>query len=239
MKLYILRWNPSISVPYDKMMYETRQVRQGAVEDFNWSVYDFEELEEGDAFLLCQVSSGEQDGIVALGTFISDPYTSGNWKRKDGTNLFYADMNIDFMLDRRKESVLNAADLEKVVPELDWHGGHSGVLVEEVVAEKLIIYLTSVALPLSTKAPTLTFAFNSLLDGKYHLTTPLARYLNGLCPKFKQAVIQSHNLSYENFKEGETIDTSLIEIGSDRHNDIELSSPSSVEELIKFFVPVA
>ena len=107
----------------------------------NWSIYDFEDLEEGDYWILQQVGS-ENDGIAGFGTFTCKPYTSASWKKKDGTNLFYADLYFDCIIDRRHTEFLSATELEKVIPEIEWHKGHSGVQVEDVnIVEKLILTL--------------------------------------------------------------------------------------------------
>lgn len=39
-----------------------------------------------------------------VGTFTSEPYTEASWKKKDGTNLFYADMEVNLLINRDDRS---------------------------------------------------------------------------------------------------------------------------------------
>lgn len=57
MKGYILRWNPNISSwTYDRHIELMKELEEDSVE-MNWSIYDFEDLEEGDFFILQQVGT--------------------------------------------------------------------------------------------------------------------------------------------------------------------------------------
>lgn len=53
-------------------------LRTDEIDDFDWSIYDHEELEEVDMFILAQVGTGERDGIAAFGLFNSEPYAEKN-----------------------------------------------------------------------------------------------------------------------------------------------------------------
>ena len=155
MKGYILRWNPKISSwTEDRHEDLMEDLEYSDHADMNWSIYDWEKLEEGDFFILQQVGT-DSDGIVMIGTFSSLPYGDRSWKRRDGTNLFYADMYVHFMISRRlnrqktddrkiqvpdenikdisKPLIMDAVSLERKFPDIQWHKGHSGVLTASII----------------------------------------------------------------------------------------------------------
>lgn len=232
------------------------------IDDFDWSIYDHEDLEAGDMFILAQVGTGEHDGIAGFGIFNTEPYADKNWKEEDGTNRFYAQMNVhclisheeitgkrnasqkkkgpkpgDLLLNDESEiEPFSAATLGKLFPNVDWHKGHAGVLIPEDTVEPLILHLMKYTLPL--KLSTARIAFTEA-DNAYPLRSFFAEYINGLCPEFKKRIIESNKLEYVNFKEGESVDTSLIEVSTKKFNAIKLSSESSEEDFVKFFVPIA
>lgn len=235
MKMYILRWNPNFSMKYSAHLDGMKLLKEQEIGS-NWSIYDYEDLEEGDIFIFNQVGCGEEDGIAGFGTFTSEPYASENWKEKDGTNRFYADFNMECMLDRRDGNVFSAAEMEKEFPQIDWHKGHAGVLVPEEIQESLILYLMQKTMWMNK--PTDKISFHPAYGDK-DLSQIFARYINGCCPLFKEKVISTSKLEYVNFSEGEVIDKSLIEIAEDRFRTVELKIDSTLEEYAGYFIPVA
>lgn len=235
MKMYILRWNPNFSMKYEAHIDGMKMLKEQQIGS-NWSIYDHEELEEGDIFIFNQVGCGDEDGIAGFGTFTSEPYASGNWKEKDGTNRFYADFNMECMLDRRGGNVFSAVEMEKEFPQIDWHKGHAGVLVPEEIQESLILYLMQKTMWLNK--PTEKISFYPAFGG-HDLAQVFARYINECCPIFKQKIIQTSTLELVNFKEGEEIDKSLIEIATDHFHGIEIKENSTLDEYAGYFIPVA
>ena len=71
MKLYILRWNPTFSMKYKYFNSMMDYLHDDEIDDFNWSIYDHEDLEVGDMFILAQVGTGALDGIAGFGIFNS------------------------------------------------------------------------------------------------------------------------------------------------------------------------
>lgn len=141
MSVYILRWNPAIS-SYKKDHHKDLIVHLDKGEqplDFNWSIREWENLKEDDFFILQQVGT-DNDGIAMIGKFKGPCYESGSW-RKDGTKLYYADMWIMEAFDCDENNILSAKRYEKLFPEIKWHGGHSGVVVESKVAGDLIVVI--------------------------------------------------------------------------------------------------
>lgn len=243
MKLYILRWNPKFSMKYEYFNSMMDYLKTDPIDDFDWTIYDYEDLEEGDMFILAQVGTGEKDGIAGFGLFNSEAYSAENWKTKDGTNRFYADMSLHCLIshnftEEHKDytPLFSAKELEENFPNVNWHSGHAGVLIPEDTVEPLVLYLMKNTLPLEKPTENISFTES---DVENPLRSFFAKYINGLCPNFKQKIIECGKLQYKNFKEGEVVDKSLIEISTKRFNEVKLTKDSPVEDFAKFFVPVA
>ena len=143
MKCYILRWNPNISSYKQENHREFYNCLMNGLPfpTLNWSIYDWEDVEVGDVFILQQVGT-ENDGIAMIGTFSSGIYEDDSWK-KDGTKIHYADLEPVSIFDRTTDcKILPAFQLEKEFPEIDWHKGHSGELVNQLVGDKLFARIT-------------------------------------------------------------------------------------------------
>jgi len=235
MKMYVLRWNPNFSMKYEAHLDGMKLIKEEEISS-NWSIYDHEDLEEGDIFIFNQVGCGDEDGIAGFGTFTSEPYASGNWKENDNTNRFYAEFNMECMLDRRGGNIFSAAEMEKEFPQIDWHKGHAGVLVPEEIQESLILYLMQKTMWMDK--PTEKISFYQAFGGN-DLAQIFARYINGCCPAFKNQIIKTSKLELVNFREDEEIDKSLIEIAEDHFHAIQLKENSTLEEYAEYFIPVA
>lgn len=240
MKLYILRWNPTFSMKYEYFNSMMEYLQKNPIDDFDCSIYDHEDLESGDMFILAQVGTGSQDGIVAFGLFNSEPYAAKNWKENDETNRFYASMSLHCLISHEKKieeiAPFCAESLEKKFPNVDWHKGHAGVLIPEETVEPLILYLMKYTLPLKESSEKIAFTKKKNANPLRRL---FAHYINELCPNFKQKIIDSNKINLVNYKKGEHIDKSLIEISEKKFNKVELTIDSPEEDFVKFFVPIA
>lgn len=138
MNTYILRWNPAISSYKKKSHLDLiSHLKKGQFPtQFDWSVREWENLKKDDFFILQQVGT-ENDGIAMIGKFAGECEEGDSWRR-DGTKVHYALMWIMDAFDCDKKNVLPASRYEKLFPQIKWHGGSSGVLVEEKIAEKLV-----------------------------------------------------------------------------------------------------
>lgn len=138
MNTYILRWNPTVSSYKKKSHLDLiSHLKKGQVpSQFDWSVREWENLKKDDFFILQHVGT-ENDGIAMIGKFAGECEEGDSWRR-DGTKVHYALMWIMETFDCDKKNVLPASRYEKLFPKIKWHGGHSGVLVEEKIGEKLI-----------------------------------------------------------------------------------------------------
>ena len=139
MKCYILRWNQErnnfTKERYSQMLEDLNQ--NGQDFDFSWELEQWEEAEKGNMFILMQYNS-DNDGIAIIGKFASDPYEIKN--PKTGKKIHMVDLHILSAIDRNPESkILVTFQLEKEFPEIDWHGGIPGELIDMFVADRLSI----------------------------------------------------------------------------------------------------
>ena len=120
-----MRWNPGIS---SSKIEDYRAARAKWPECFqgNWSIYEWQEAQEGDSYIMIRVGDGP-NGLVYLGEFLSDPYEADDWA---GTSKkrHYVDISIEQPCDP-DEPMIPVEDLEKVLPEIEWRRGHSGQLL--------------------------------------------------------------------------------------------------------------
>ena len=130
-------WNPSIS-SYTMERFEEDLIEMAngwELEDFNWSVWDYENAREGDVFYLVKVGPGS-NGVVMSGTFTSDPYQDEDWSGK-GRKVFYMDMTVKEMIHPDRCPILSSEKLSAEIQDFVWDGGHSGQLLNEEQADKL------------------------------------------------------------------------------------------------------
>jgi hypothetical protein len=124
MKIFLLRWNPAISSWTDEMFRKAlAECREGPTA-MDWSIREWESVERGDLAVLCRVGT-DADGIVAVGWLDGQVEEADSWRR-DGGKCHYAFFWMRFAQDPAQTGLLMAADLEKKVPGIDWHGGYSG-----------------------------------------------------------------------------------------------------------------
>ena len=91
MKTVILKWNPAVS-SYSMLHYlsDIRMLNVSGLSDFNWSVWDYEQIHEGDKYYWLKVGQCGQVGIVGAGTITSEPYTGEDWSGK-GIKTYYVE----------------------------------------------------------------------------------------------------------------------------------------------------
>ncbi|MBQ1883799.1 MAG: NADAR family protein [Bacteroidales bacterium] len=129
MNTVILFWNPDISsFKYDDWESSIRNIN---TETFNWSVWEHEKARKGDKFYLVKCGGESNNGICMSGHFISDPYLGEDWSGK-GREVYYMDMKIDVAINPKYFPVLTSEELQKVFPEFDWTGGHSGRILPNI-----------------------------------------------------------------------------------------------------------
>jgi len=136
MSIVILKWNPAISSytlgRSDDGFEEARCYRNY---ELNWSFWEYEKVHEGDRFFMLRVGEGNT-GVVMSGTVTSEPYRGQDWSGK-GRVTYYADILPDFMIDSEEGPVLETAALQSAMPDFQWDGGHSGMVLPAEYEEKL------------------------------------------------------------------------------------------------------
>jgi len=137
MKTVILKWNPSFS-SYSMLdyLYEMQQLNKGRDVQFNWSIWDHDQVKEGDRFYWVKVGMYGQIGIVGCGTIASDCYPGEDWSGK-GRETYYADLNPEVLINPDTLPILTAATLSARIPSFEWDRGHSGLVLTDEQAEEL------------------------------------------------------------------------------------------------------
>ena len=138
-KTFILYWNPQISNFKDEERSEfVKYIRNGNYYDFNWSIWDWKEAQAGDRFfrVRCGMPNPADDGVVDSGYLTNNPYIGADWSGK-GREVHYVDMEFDAVIDYNHCPILAADKLDLRIPHFDWHGGHSGRLLDDDSAQLL------------------------------------------------------------------------------------------------------
>lgn len=183
-RLYILRWNPDISsFTADTFREGFARLRTEGDARTNWSIHDWQTVSPGDWALFVRVGGGDTDGIAGLCRFLSPAYEGASW-RGDGSTVHYADIDILLLNDPARSGLFAAAELAAAFPSVDWHGGHSGVLLDTATAEPLALHLADRLAHLDDASlPSEAFAVAPLArDGPRAIVCAL---LSHLCPGFK------------------------------------------------------
>ncbi len=130
MSVVILKWNPGFS-SYTMVRFlkdlEKCALANNDVTGMNWSVWDYDQVRKGDIFYMLKVGYG-QTGIVARGTITSDPYQDDDWSWRDRPTR-YCDLDFDVMVNPDAYPILDSKSLSRAIPDFDWTGGHSGVVL--------------------------------------------------------------------------------------------------------------
>lgn len=138
MKTVIFKWNPAFSsysmLHYLHDMYNLRQYDEF---DYNWSVWDWRQIHEGDRFYWVKVGMYGQTGIVASGKITSEPYRDEDWSGK-GRETYYVDFVPDVLINPDALPIFSCADLAKAIPDFEWDKGHSGLVLNDDQAKMLV-----------------------------------------------------------------------------------------------------
>ena len=139
MNTFILYWNPQISnIPVERRDEFVQALRDGMYLEFNWAIWDWQKAKAGDRFfrIRCGMPNPADDGVIDSGFLISEPFLGEDWSGK-GRKVHYVNMEFDAMLDYDYCPALSSDLLDLRIPHFDWHGGHSGRLLDDVSASDL------------------------------------------------------------------------------------------------------
>ncbi len=138
MSIVILKWNPSFSsytmARFLNDLEKCALANNGNI-GMNWSIWDADKVKKGDTCYLLKVGYG-QTGIAARGTITSDPYSDEDWAWRDRPTM-YCDFDFEAMINPDAFPLLNSEELTKAIPDFDWYGGHSGIVLTEKQGEEL------------------------------------------------------------------------------------------------------
>ncbi len=186
MKFFLLRWNPNISSWKDADFRKALAAcRSGSDCVMNWSIREWSSLERGDWALLCRVGCGDDDGVVMAGRFTGTVFEEDSWRR-DGTKCHYADVDMIFVNDPSISGLFKAADMDIAASGIDWHGGHSGVILSPEEAEKTALFLAEALARLDN--PRREGFATSRNRGETATWLASCSLLSDLCPKVKADV---------------------------------------------------
>lgn len=133
-KTYLLRWNPAIS-SFTLDDYRAL-LRESDAFAYNWSVWDYKDVHEGDQFFMLREGDGENPGIVFRGVFTSEPYEGDDWAGTD-RKRHYVDFECWDCADPDGVPCITLEQLQEALPDIDWTKGHSGELLSPETAEVL------------------------------------------------------------------------------------------------------
>ncbi len=126
---FILRWNPNISSFKQESFDHVRKMlaATGDAGQFDWSIYDWQKTRKGDIFIMQKVGT-DTDCIAMCGKFLTECFADEDWNPdRNKKKVHYAYLEIDAMFEY--DDRLSASTLEQQFSSIDWHGGHSGVLI--------------------------------------------------------------------------------------------------------------
>lgn len=133
-RVYLMRWNPSISSFTEEDFEECLENRVHGMFRMNWSIHEWQEARRGDFFFMIRTGD-DKAGIAFKGQFTSDPYPEDDWAGSTKRRM-YVDMVCMDSMDTGKPLV-TLEKLQKAIPEYDWSKGHSGALLSHEVASRL------------------------------------------------------------------------------------------------------
>lgn len=126
-KTYLLRWKPSIS-DFSKKDY--RQLISCQHPHIRWCINQYKDVKEDDhCYMLCSGEEGKE-GIIFSGVFCYTPILGTDWKGSDKP-AYYMEVSIDRPRALSQEPWISIEQLEKELPDIDWHEGHSCQLLTE------------------------------------------------------------------------------------------------------------
>ena len=134
---FLLRWNPTISsYTMARLDNDMQEWADGYwSEDFDWSVHEWQKAHIGDRFFMVRVGNGKT-GIFAAGRFTSKPTEGEDWAGEE-RKIYYMQMEFEAVFHPERAEIISTQELERELPNINWHKGHSGELVDNETADKL------------------------------------------------------------------------------------------------------
>lgn len=139
MATVIFKWNPAFSsYTMQGFLGDLTYVKRNGTEngDFDWSVWDYDKIHDGDEFYWVKVGLG-QTGILGHGVITSEPREGRDWSGK-GRKTFYVDFEPDILINPDALPLLTCRELGEAIPDFEWDKGHSGLVLSESQSERLV-----------------------------------------------------------------------------------------------------
>ncbi len=138
MSVVIFKWNPGFSsYTMSRFLTDLEKCALANSGDIgmNWSIRDYDRVKKGDTCYLLKVGYG-QTGIVACGTVTSDSYSDEDWSWRNRPTK-YCDFKFEVMINPDAYPILDSKSLSQTIPDFDWTGGPSGLVLTESQAQSL------------------------------------------------------------------------------------------------------
>lgn len=210
-RVFVLRWNPSISgfTTDDFENYFAQYKGEKEYDrdnELDWTVRDWEHVMHRDLFVMVQVGQ-EVNGIVWGGFLGGFPY---QYEKNDGslTTAHFFKTDVMYMHRIEKTGILTADRLQEAIPDVDWLHGHSGEILSVENAEKLGLFLVN---ELRTIEESKDMYFDSYNEKKYVLSD----ILTYMCPELKKKLKQLGKLSNKRLR---NINNMMVCIDDDNYS---------------------
>lgn len=120
----------------------------------------------------------------------------------------WPDKKISVIPENEAKPLLSAEEMESKFPEIEWHKGHSGVLISEKTLEPLILEICRHLFACKESSEAIAFGDINLL------WESACRYINDFCPVMRKRIFceSKDRMIYDNFEKGETLDEDLLDI---------------------------
>jgi len=181
-RVFVLRWNPSIS-GFTRDDFENYFAQYKGEKEYDnenelsWAVYDWQSVMHRDLFVMIQVGQ-KVNGIVWGGFLGGFPFQH---EKKDGTlsSAHFFETAVQYMHRIESTGILTADRLQEAIPEVDWLNGHSGEILSIESAEKLGLFLVNELKNIETNND---MYFDDCNEKEY----VLADILTFMCPELKK-----------------------------------------------------
>ena len=134
---FLLKWNPAISsYTMERLDSDLSEWAEGYwSDDFDWDVHQWQKARKGDRFFMVRVGEGNT-GVFAAGRFTSEPFVANDWSGGDGKR-HYMKMEFEAVFHPERVDIIATDFLEQELPNINWCGGHSGLLLDKEDAVRL------------------------------------------------------------------------------------------------------
>lgn len=210
-RVFVLRWNPTIS-SYSKEDFEDNfaQLQGRKPYDTNhpldWNVWDWEQVSHRDLFVMMMVGQ-KVNGIVWGGFFDGFPYQYEDKNGKPYKSVFFK-TDAMYMQRIEKTHLLTAEKLMAAIPEVDWLHGHSGEILSVESAEQLGLFLVDQLRKVESSDD---FYFDTFNQKKY----VIADILTFMCPELKRRLLKLRKIDNKHLRK---IDGLMIHVDDEDYD---------------------